>query len=302
MKVMIVMFVAALAFASAFPEPAFTESTVVPEEFAEAEVVDADPIALAQKAVKDAENCNRVTGGTCRVFSCYDWRKATCQNASCNCPGKCAVYDSGKKGKKCMDLLTPAKADLKKALCTKAEQEGKAAESTVHSATAAVSSAEQEGKAAEQALQSAKDAASKAKVKGEAAYQAKAAEDNNVKSAQNCNRVTGGTCRVFSCYGWRKAKCQSASCNCVGKCAVYDSNLQGKKCVDLVTPAEAKLEIEKGHLKVAQDELKAANDKLAVQQSNLKAAESKLSTAKSTLSTAQGKLKLAKDALGQLKC
>merc|ERR1719183_1595545 len=101
---------------------------------AEAEVSDADPIAVAQKAVKDAENCNRVTGGTCRVFSCYAWRKATCQNASCNCPGKCAVYDSGQKGKKCVDLLTPAKAKLKKALCSKAEKEGQIAESTVQSA------------------------------------------------------------------------------------------------------------------------------------------------------------------------
>jgi len=172
----------------------------------------------------------------------------------------------------------------------------------VQSATTAVSNAEQDGKGAEIALQSAKDAASKAKAKGEAAYKAKVAEDNNVKSAQNCNRITGGTCRIFSCYSWRKAKCQNASCNCPGKCAVYDSSRKGKKCVDLLTPAQAKLAIEEGQVKVAQDELKAANEKFAIQESKLKAAESKLSTAKSTLSAAQGKLKLAKDALGQLKC
>jgi len=301
MRVVIVMLVALLAFASAFPEPESTEA-VIPEEFAETEVSDADPIAVAQKAVKDAENCNRVTGGTCRVFSCYSWRKATCQNASCNCPGKCAVYDSGQKGKKCVDLLTPAKANLKKALCAKAEQEGKNAESTVKSAKTAVSTAEHEGKAAEQARQSAKDEADKAKAKGEAALQAKAAEDKNVKAAQNCDRVTGGTCRVWSCYSWRKATCQNGSCNCPGKCAVYDSGRKGKKCVDLLTPAKANLETQEGHVKVAQDELKAANDKLAIQEANLKAAKSKLSTAKSTLSAAQGKLKLAKDAVDQLNC
>merc|ERR1712093_353121 len=51
-----------------------------------------DPIAVAEKAVEDAKNCNK---GTCS-------------------PGKCAVHDSSHKGKKCVDKLTPVKKKLNK--------------------------------------------------------------------------------------------------------------------------------------------------------------------------------------------
>merc|ERR1712139_113600 len=112
MRVMIAIAVIAFASVSAVPER--NEHAIVPEnDFSETLSEGSDPIAVAQVAVNAAKNCNKDTGGTCHVVNCYSWRGATCQSAKCMCPGKCAEYDKGHGGKKCVDKLGPAEATLK---------------------------------------------------------------------------------------------------------------------------------------------------------------------------------------------
>merc|ERR1712159_606050 len=280
MRVMIAIAVIAFASVSALPER--NEHAIVPEnDFSETLSEGSDPIAVAQAAVNDAKNCNKDTGGTCQVMNCYSWRGATCQSAKCMCPGKCAVYDKGHGGNKCVDKLGPAEATLKELkekesavkesqAKEKAEKENTAKETAAKEKTAkelAVKETAAKEKAAKEAAtketaakeKSAKkevadkEKATKAKEKAEkeAATKAahkkcladkKAAEEKGaaaVKAAEDCNKDTGGTCRVVNCYSWRGVTCQSAKCMCPGKCAVYDKAHGGNKCVDKVGPAKA---------------------------------------------------------------
>merc|ERR1711977_312040 len=265
MRVMIAIAVIAFASVSALPER--NEHAIVPEnDFSETLSEGSDPIAVAQAAVNAAKNCNKDTGGTCHVVNCYSWRGATCQSAKCMCPGKCAEYDKGHGGKKCVDKLGPAEATLKELkekesavkesqAKEKAEKENAAKETAAKEKTAkelAVKETAAKEKSAKKEVAD-KEKATKAKEKAEkeAATKAahkkcladkKAAEEKGaaaVKAAEDCNKDTGGTCRVVNCYSWRGATCQSAKCMCPGKCAVYDKAHGGNKCVDKVGPAKA---------------------------------------------------------------
>merc|ERR1711939_55452 len=269
MRVMIAIAVIAFASVSALPER--NEHAIVPEnDFSETLSEGSDPIAVAQAAVNDAKNCNKDTGGTCQVMNCYSWRGATCQSAKCMCPGKCAVYDKGHGGNKCVDKLGPAEATLKElkekeSAVKESQAKEKAQKEQVVKESQAKEKAEKENTAKETAAKektakelavketAAKEKATKAKEKAEkeAATKAahkkcladkKAAEEKGaaaVKAAEDCNKDTGGTCRVVNCYSWRGATCQSAKCMCPGKCAVYDKAHGGNKCVDKVGPAKA---------------------------------------------------------------
>merc|ERR1712139_551112 len=232
MRVMIAIAVIAFASVSAVPER--NEHAIVPEnDFSETLSEGSDPIAVAQAAVNAAKNCNKDTGGTCHVVNCYSWRGATCQSAKCMCPGKCAEYDKGHGGKKCVDKLGPAEATLKELKAKESAAKEKTAKELAVKETAAKEKAAKEAATKETA---AKEKATKAKEKAdkEAATKAshkkcladkKAAEEKGaaaVKAAEDCNKDTGGTCHVVNCYSWRGATCQSAKCMCPGKCAEYD--------------------------------------------------------------------------------
>merc|ERR1711937_597081 len=95
------------------------------ETATQAEASAKESVTSATAAVQDAKNekqkaqtCNKDTGGTCNVMGCYSWRGATkCEGPlfgkKCLCKsGQCPVYDSSRKGNKCVDLLNPAKAKL----------------------------------------------------------------------------------------------------------------------------------------------------------------------------------------------
>merc|ERR1712139_220031 len=254
MRVMIAIAVIAFASVSAVPER--NEHAIVPEnDFSETLSEGSDPIAVAQVAVNAAKNCNKDTGGTCHVVNCYSWRGATCQSAKCMCPGKCAEYDKGHGGKKCVDKLGPAEATLKElkekeSAVKESQAKEKVQKEQVVKESQAKEKAEKENTAKETAD---KEKAAKAKEKAdkEAATKAahkkcladkKAAEEKGaaaVKAAEDCNKDTGGTCHVVNCYSWRGATCQSAKCMCPGKCAEYDKAYGGNKCVDKVGPAKA---------------------------------------------------------------
>merc|ERR1712232_1318451 len=262
MRVMIAIAVIAFASVSALPER--NEHAIVPEnDFSETLSEGPDPIAVAQAAVNDAKNCNKDTGGTCQVMNCYSWRGATCQSAKCMCPGKCAEYDKGHGGNKCVDKLGPAEATLKELkekesavkesqakekaqkeqvvkesqAKEKAEKENTAKETAAKEKTAkelAVKETAAKEKAAKEAAtketaakekSAKKEVADKEKATKKCLADKKAAEEKGaaaVKAAEDCNKDTGGTCRVVNCYSWRGATCQSAKCMCPGKCAVYD--------------------------------------------------------------------------------
>merc|ERR1711907_625698 len=235
MRVMIAIAVIAFASVSALPER--NEHAIVPEnDFSETLSEGSDPIAVAQAAVNAAKNCNKDTGGTCHVVNCYSWRGATCQSAKCMCPGKCAEYDKAHGGNKCVDKLGPAEATLKE--LKEKESAVKESQAKEKSAKKEVADKEKATKAKEKAD---KEAATKAAHK-KCLADKKAAEEKGaaaVKAAEDCNKDTGGTCRVVNCYSWRGATCQSAKCMCPGKCAVYDKAHGGNKCVDKVGPAKA---------------------------------------------------------------
>merc|ERR1711988_1539408 len=326
MKVMVAIIVA-LALATALPEIKYDQegfiqesvpdvnteeyvSDPTEEEFAESEESsnseqeETNPVADAQAAVTAAENCNKDTGGTCNVMSCYSWRGATkCEGPvfgkKCLCKsGLCRAWDSSNNGYKCVDTLTPAKEALAKVQCQQekeaAKQEKTTVEQEVSTATAAVASATKTKETATQTEASAKEAVTSATA---AVQDAK----NEKQKAETCNKDTGGTCNVMSCYSWRGAtKCEGPvfgkKCLCKsGQCPVYDSSHKGNKCVDLLNPAEAKLA-------TAESQLGDANTDLGTKQSDLTAAGNALTTAEKALTVAKDKLKAATTKLTTFNC
>merc|ERR1712139_199969 len=195
MRVMIAIAVIAFASVSAVPER--NEHAIVPEnDFSETLSEGSDPIAVAQAAVNAAKNCNKDTGGTCHVVNCYSWRGATCQSAKCMCPGKCAEYDKGHGGKKCVDKLGPAEATLKElkekeSAVKESQAKEKVQKEQVVKESQAKEKAEKENTAKETAAKektakelAVKETAAKEKAAKEAATKETAAKEKSAKKEE----------------------------------------------------------------------------------------------------------------------
>jgi hypothetical protein len=201
-----------LIFAScgdALQTDSWTEKTPVFLETDDAAIPEAEQKVAALTKTVSADNTKFVAAEKAEeaASAAADQAGATLKKANCE-----AKKIAMSKAEDVFDATTAAEAQA----VTKLEN----AETALASAQAELAIANKDCKQAKKAIEQAERDIT----------ETKNYIQNNVA---NCQKDTGGTCRVYNCYDFRKSNCVSASCVCgANDCAVPDPDHGGKrKCV-----------------------------------------------------------------------